>query len=170
MDIVKEFKNVSLNKTDFNTIMHIMEQEKEEMHKKLHLIRVLALLDSIDEKIRIGYFKEKNVSSLHISKGVYGIVSHAFYGKGGDYADDQELDGLGTIFKNINEFKTRYVNKSLDPNSNENNGYKIKLNKNCREKLLDALLSEELKKILEYSQLYSEMNNINANQLRKPKV
>jgi hypothetical protein len=44
VDIIQEIKNVNANSTNFNDIMQIMEQEKEEMHKKLHLIRVLALI------------------------------------------------------------------------------------------------------------------------------
>lgn len=168
MDIIQELKNINSNQNNFKAIMQTMEEEKEEMHQKLHLIRVLALAQSIDDKIKNGYFKERNISSLELSRGVYGVIAYGFYEKGGDYSDDQELDGLGQILTSINEFKTKYVNE--DFNSTKNNGYKIRLNKAFKEKLFEALLSEQLKKILEYSQLYSEMNDNNNSQVKKIKM
>lgn len=166
MDIIQEIRSVNSRNDKFLSIMKNMEQEKEEMNKKIHLIRVLGLVESIEEKIKNGCFKKKNVASLELAYGVYGIISHAFYEFGGEYADDQEIDGLGTIFRNINEFKTRYANKSFESGKR----YKIRLNKNAKEKLLDALLSDELKKTLEYSQMYSEMELSNTNQNKKPKL
>jgi hypothetical protein len=168
MDIVQELKAVDSNKNDFHSIMKRMEKEKEEMHKKLHLIRVLALAEAIDEKIKNGYLKEKNIVSLELNRGVYGVISYGFYEKDGDYSDDQDLDGLGQILTNVSEFKTKYVNSSFE--SGSHNGYKIRLNKGFREKLLNALLSEPLKKTLEYSQLYSEMDDTNNNYVKKVKM
>lgn len=169
MDIVQELKSVRTNQNDFQSIMAALEKEKEEMHKKLHLIRVLALAEAIEEKIKNGYFKEKNIVSLALNRGAYGFISYGFYEKDGDYADDQDLDGLGKILTNISEFKTKYANSSFE--SGNHNGYKIRLNKAFKEKLLNALLSDSLRKTLEYSQLYSEMDDTNNNnQVRKLKM
>lgn len=148
--------------------MGAMEKEKEEMHQKLHLIRVLAIAELIEERLKNGYFKEKNIAKLELTRGVYGVINAAFYESDGDYSDDQDLDGLGQILTNISEFKTKYANSSFE--SGNHNGYKIRLNKGFKEKLLNALLSDSLRKTLEYSQLYSEMDDSNNSQVRKLKM
>jgi len=167
MDIIQELKERNENKDALSSILFHVDAEKEKINKKLYLLSVLAFADAIDKRINNGYFRENNVTKFEISQGVYGVINILFLEKDDGIADSMpDIEEIRTRFK---EFRTKYANKDLDTHIAPKR-YKVRIDKNFRNKLFDALLSEELKTIFEYSQMNLELSSNSIETNKKPKM
>ncbi len=167
MDIIQELKERNEKTDALHSILSHLDAQKEEMNKKLHLLRVISLADAIDKRINNGYFRENDVTKFEISQGVYGVISIYFSKKDDDLAD--KMDDIDRICSSLNEFKTKYANKDLDAHISPKR-YKVRIDKNFKNKLFDALLSDELKTIFEYSQMHLELSDNKNSNTKKVKM
>jgi hypothetical protein len=174
MDIIKELKLGSIENNFVDSLSYIEEQQNL-WNKKSHIFKVISLINRLEQVKNDGLFDEHEIEFIEIL--------HKYNSPNGNFikfnffnADKEEVASLNhgvynevynklvSYFDALDGFNEEYIGKR-DFELNVN------LNKNIKEQILSVLLSQELKTVVEFSQMQIELeHNSNVDLSKKPKI
>ncbi len=147
MDMINELKFIKDNRENISMNIDILTKEKEFISQKIHILNVLNIIKDVEEIAEL--IKEEDVSEMNF-----------FF-----YNDSDSPPILFTIIKNNNE-DFEYYNKpdfiygylqdkltAIEHRYLKRIDFKIDLSENIKEQILKYFLTDEMKKILDYSEM-----------------
>jgi hypothetical protein len=183
MEISKELKDIALKEKSVNGILKEIRIQREEIYKKEHIFKALAVTTLIEEMIENGQFEEHGVKTIKISYHydknsdfntmnfyLYGIDNKGFskYNRSGK-AEDEPLEPVKKLKEVFDRFHIFYTNEICeDFMPDEENIFDLK--PGVGDNILNMLLSKELKAILQYSHLRNDLPKNKADTKGKSKV
>jgi hypothetical protein len=170
MDIIEELNILKTSgyKDSFDYAM----KKKEILDKKLHVIKVVNVVNQIENVINEGFFKENEVDSIKIE--VCYNNQHYYYfsmhqGKKEvnfkDHTDNdvEPVERIKNAFDELNGLDLDYIGKVFnEPIFLDSN--------NLRNTILGILLSKELKTALDFSEMQCELSTNSVKKNLKNKV
>lgn len=178
MDISKELDQIDGDNEKVMPLINSLTKEREELDKKIHLFKVIHIVNGITEMLDKGELTKDDISSMKMGHrfeddGVF-YISFLCYDKNGRVVKDvnwlgeqvQSLIKLEELFQILTGFNSDYVNENYPPNTVE----KVILKPGCEEDFLKLLLSMELKTALNYSDLKRIMPQKDKVKNKPPKV
>lgn len=178
-DEIARFKNDSGN---IKTTIKKLEIQQEETKKQLYLFKVLNLVQELEEMIKDKVFEKVGIYTADINvsvdEDIGNIIKLSPYDEDNLYVDDcyydknmgmvdvQEVKNINHLFSTLNGLNREYISDDLKLNKIET----FKIEEGCTTIILDALLSKELKTILEYGEMQHDLSSANAPQAKKMKM
>ncbi len=178
MDLKQELDKISKNKNNVNSIINSLSGEREELDKKIHILKVIKIADAIDEIIKNGDFLQTEINYINLLNNysddyAYRIMvdvqskdHRVIYNYDLLNNSVESIKGIWELFRILDGFNITYVNEHFG----ENKRKIIKLDNSFKEELLDILLSRELKTTLEYYNMEKELSNKDNGSNKKHKV
>jgi hypothetical protein len=165
MDVSKELNQIDGDNEKVMPLINSLTKEREELDKKIHLFKVIHIVNGITTLLDSSELAKDDISSIKMGHrfeddGVF-YISFLCYDKNGRVVKDinwlgeqvQSLIKLEELFQILTGFNSDYVNENYPPNTVE----KVILKPGCEEDFLKLLLSTELKTALNYSDLKRDM-------------
>jgi hypothetical protein len=174
MDIKNNLKEAIENRDAVEKIIKSILDEQAQLEKKLHIFKVISLADKIEQAIETGYFNEPKVEALTfvLDYNDFIYLEIGYYLTNDDQTLFSENDNkiyyekpisfFTDLFKEMGKFKAELTSENHEPDE-------LKLEIGIKDKILDILLSDELKKILEYNKMQLELPT-NKNNTKKSKM
>lgn len=169
MDIINELKKLSLE--DSNT-KQILKNMNDEMEKKLHILRVFEFAHAIDSLAKDKKY-QKYLKIIKVFNNTY--QSRPLMMIFLDHHDNdvlrysinvmQELVELKPLIENIVKSKIEYTNCDIPVGK----FISIDFKKGMKDEILKYFLSDELKTILDYSQMQIDLDE-KSNTQKKLKI
>lgn len=165
MDITKELEKLSINE-DINETFNSIDNEyrslvrqQTELLKKAHLLKVISLVNKIENYIEQDIFSKKNIQFIRCESYYNGQGNGEFEI---DLLNKEKID-ITKIYPQEYQLINREISKVAKFNVNFTDKnlisakHTIELKPGCGEKLRDLLLSDELKKVLEYNKMQLDL-------------
>lgn len=177
MDISNELELMRSNFGEMSSILQTLSDQEKELAKKTYLIKVVGISSAVESMINLGKFEDCGVKSMkltHVNGIAYGssikftlkdknrneMKLLNLMNESKEYTDLTEK--LETLFSLLRGFGPENLSEGFtDATSKE-----FTLKKGADKLILQLLLSDELKAVLEYSQL---QNSLETNETNKPK-
>jgi thymidine kinase len=182
INIIDELTKI---KNDSGHIINTIEKlyvQQEETKKQLYLFKVLNLVHKFEDMIKNNIFEKAGICtadmSISVNEDIGNIIRLSPYDKDGLYVDDcyyapnkgivsiQEVVEINDLFLTLNGLNREHINEDFK----NNKVYHLTIEEGCTKIIQDALLSKELKTIIEYSEMQVELNNKNENANKKMKM
>jgi hypothetical protein len=179
MDISEELKQIKTGLGSHQMVLNNLLNERDEFNKKVHIFIVLNIANTIGEMVEANFFSDYSIDSLNISHKyndemfVNFIEFKVFHANLDviEYAKFSQknlepIQKLIELFDDMYDFAYDNISEEFCETTKN-----LKLEKGVENKLLDLLLSKELKTTLDYSQLKISLeNNSNPNKSIKSKL
>jgi hypothetical protein len=171
MDASKEIKALNSKEMTTDRIIGILNAEEEEISKKKYLIKVLSLINKIEEMIADGDCANNNIHSICLSYEYKSNIGHLLKYQIKD-KEGTELNSILSsknyeVFKKIQlEFNRIVKLKLSDVGLIYDEAIELILKPGIKHELIKALLSEEIQNSLAYSELQSEITINESSQKR----
>lgn len=178
-DEIANFKNDSEN---IKTTIKKLEIQQEETKKQLYLFKVLNLVQELEEMIKDKVFEKVGIYTADINVSVdedigniiklspYDednlFVDECYYDKNEGIVDIKEVQTINHLFSTLNGLNREDISDDLKLNKIET----FKIEEGCTKIILDALLSKELKTILEYGEMQHDLSTTNEIKTNKIKI
>jgi hypothetical protein len=170
MDLSNELKLLNSNGID-NTIEYIKRQ-KDLWDKKMHIFNVLAVVNELEkwktEKVfDMFQIQEVYLYSTQLNEDKKLVRFNLNWNDGKNHYHDMPdfhpyYQNLDKLLKEFNIYNLKYSNDSFK--------LYITANDKMKEKILDVMLSNDLKVSFEYNELHSELENGKENINKKFKL
>jgi hypothetical protein len=163
MDASRELKALNSNELSISQILNVLNNEAEEIDMKKYLVKILNLVNKIEEMIAEGDFKRHNIHSICIrqeySKTNIGyLLQYRLRNNEGSELKTTLSSKQGEIVKKLKpEFDRLWKIKLGNVGSIYDEELELVLKPGIKDNLLKGLLSEELQASLAYSELQSDM-------------
>lgn len=175
MDASREVNALKPNEIGINKIISLLEQEEKEIQQKKYLVKILSLINTIEQMVQEGDFIKYNIQSI--------VVGQEFSSKLTKYLMYYKLkDGDGKELKTTLSSKHGEVVQKLKPEVDRiwrlnltdvgsiyEDAIEIELKPGIKDNLIKALLSDELQASLSYSELQSDVS-INETTQKRMKI
>lgn len=174
MDFAKEIAEIKARTGNSYTIVNTLEEQKNEIDKKIYMVNVVSVACEIQDMINNGEFSKFNVDKLSL-----------FYGNDLDYGNvlryklldnnkeikktsahiDDLTEKLNEILDGVSGFEIEHVSSQLK----DDDSVYLNLNMTFEDKFIQLMLSKELYTILEHAEL---QNTLTTNEVaaKKPKM
>jgi hypothetical protein len=180
MDLIKELDKLENGNISHQTLVEQLEQEKEDLEKKKYMVALLHTAKRVEEYVCLRNFNKLNIRGFQLECAIDDDNCHSlrihFYRPDGEIilpiTMREEYPGLSARLHEVFDvgnikywfIKTEYLNEDFI----EAGSHDIDLVKGAGEKVLSALLSKELKNILDYSRMQVDLptNDINSKKLK----
>jgi len=167
MEILRDFSEFENNKKSANEIIMQLENDRKELNKQIHIFKVLDVGSKIQQLFDDGTFKKNDLVSIHIHYEYdydYGNeIKYSLHKEDGEvsraFLPDDLIDKIGETFRIIEGFKLENINMEFNK---PHTSYQVKTEENFKEKFTDLLLSDELKRVLNYSRLQNDLPKTNS--------
>lgn len=169
MDLINELKEIEDNSLSIENLIEKLEEEQVQLAKKAYILKVINISRAMTELSHSEILKDKILGinlSYHQSYDNYQFYIHLL-----DYQENRlETDAqfrekskeLVALLKTNGKLNKNYVSQSFWEDSRG----KILFNKEVDKQIFDLFLNEELKKILDYSQLAVELKDKKGSEKR----
>jgi hypothetical protein len=170
VDIKEELKAIISNSRDTDDLVADIENQKFELLKKSHLLKTISFANKIENFVKNDVFVEKSIGFIELEY-LYadlsaGQITFDLLTKDGQYivinAHDHSL--VKEALSHIIGFNDEFVNNDFAGDS-----YKLELKNGVGQEIMDLFLSDELKKIYDYSKMQLELSE-NAGNHKKLKM
>ncbi len=172
MDITKELLEINSSKDAGASLYQDIKRQQEELLQKRHIVQILCAATEIEILIAEGFFEKDKVKFLTISgdQDYNGNCRIVFDGldKDQEYAMGATADYYERLFENI--FKYKELDVFLTDIDFNTDNYNLELVPGITEKILEILLSADLKKVYDYNKMQLEMPSNNKNNEKKLKI
>jgi hypothetical protein len=169
--------SVFSNKQDLESKIKSLEAQQDEINKHWHICKAVQLANVIDENMKDGLFEKHNIHRIEISAYIDRDedIPLSFYYNLINYKEQEvqsipKLTGvsskLSKAFFNFRIHNINYMNKFF---SSGHVTHPFVIEEGLKDKILNELLSPELKKIMNYMELHSELPE-NESSTRKLKL
>lgn len=164
MDIIKELEQISNSKDYGNDTIHKAIQESIELEKKIQMLRVISLVDKIEDIVATDLFTKDGIEFLQLTSEYdhdlqnHRAEFHLIDKDGGiaagyyDFEDSEQARALYNIFEDLGLFDFDLANPKLKLETSD-----FELKPGIKEELLGLLLNTELKNIYDYSKMQLEI-------------
>lgn len=159
MDLIKEFKNMEQAALSYKDVLGNMKQEQVELEKRIHVFKVLDLAKELAEIVDSGLTENFKVSGFKITHYT-NTTSHflcEFLNLSGKVFEINMTDSKRNILcRKIDDLFNDLNLKSLDNASNEMQSFRpyyLPFQQGIDKQIMQMLLSDELKSMLEYSKM-----------------
>jgi hypothetical protein len=162
MDLLKELAEIDTDQSSADNIINDIENQKYELSKKSHILKILALCNQVEKIIDEVEFKQDKIKFLKVyweGNAQRKDIKLGFYLLDSNKKELAVLNENYTFIKSFSMLSKETdklglfdpaFKSDLDPNS-EDMILDAKLS--IKEKLLNILLSKELKSILDYNRM-----------------
>lgn len=178
MDVSKELDQIDGDNKKVISLIDSLTREREELDKKIHLFKVIHIVNEITTMLDSGELAKDDIFSIKMGHGFEddGVcyISFLCY-KQSDHVV-KEINGLGekvqslikleSLFQTLIGFNSDYVSENYPPDTVE----KVYFKPGCDEDFLKLLLSTELKTALNYSDLKRSIPQKDKVKNKPPKV
>lgn len=180
--IIDEIAKIKNDSGHIKATIEKLEIQQKETKKQLYLFKVLNLVQEFEVMIKNKSFENADIctADLHISveEDIGNVIKLSPYDSYNLYVDDcfydkenglvsiQEVIVINNLFSTLDGLIREHVSEELK----NNKVYKMNIEEGCSKVILDALLSKELKSLLEYSEMYHELSNENEPKAKKAKM
>jgi hypothetical protein len=172
INAINEIKAIRQQTMNVKNIVADLNKQAEEIDKKKHLIKAIALSSHIQELVNSGEFKKNNISSISIEREwkksgfnlIYILKNEQGHKLGNNVSNSDygqlifKLNDLFSLFDNHND---RYINDTLIYRYVSDKF--IPLSANIDSKILNLLLNKDLVKAVEYADLNIDLEDKSAN-------
>lgn len=178
MDVSKELDQIDGDNQKVIPLINSLTKEREELDKKIHLFKVIHIVNEITRLLDSGELAKDDIFSIKMGHrfeddGVF-YISFLCYEQSGRVVKDvnwqggqvQSLIKLEELFQTLTGFNSDYVNENYPPNTVE----KVIFKPGCEEDFFKLLLSTEIKTALNYSDLKRGMRHKDEVKNKLPKV
>ncbi len=181
MDISKELELIEKKQVMHDSIIEEMMQKQLEIIKKIHLIKTLSVVDVIENMLRLNIFQEYNIDNIKIEfeynySNENPEIKYYLYNYGGEEIDNFNsssnpivpVEMLNSAFEKFGGFRMDNVSKEF---RTQGVSWLI-VEEGMGQKILNLLLSDELKISLQYSKLKVNFNSDFEidNKIKRPKI
>lgn len=181
MDIKKELIKISSDSSSIDKLIESVELKKHELSKKSHLLRVIALGNTIEELNKTNLFKDEQVKFLEVCLDKEPPIADL---KLTFCILDKNKNRMRVIDENnifvpvfstlmVQTYKLGLINQMFineDALTSLKADRIIELKPGIKDVLLNILLSDELRKILEYNKMQIELPSNNGLSSKKLKA
>jgi mRNA-degrading endonuclease RelE of RelBE toxin-antitoxin system len=163
MDASREIKALNSKEMDIDRIIGLLTEEENTISRKKYLIKVLSLVNKIEEMINEGDFKHHNIHSICVSqefskKNVGYLLKYEIKDKEGKELQRTLSSKNCEVIKKLQpEFDRIWKLKLSDVGLIYDEPVELILKPGIKNELLKALLSEEIQNSFAYSELQSEI-------------
>jgi hypothetical protein len=175
MDITKELEKMQKGNLYPHAIVEDINKEKEQLEKKGYIFQVLAIAKDIEDYISLKDFSICNIGGFGLdccdhNDGTHSVAFY-FYRPNGEIINHDNtmkkqypeiVQRFREIFNGSNfdglkdlEMKSKYLNDAFV----QSGCVEIDLELGAGEEVLNALLSKELKTVLDYSRMQLDLEN-----------
>lgn len=164
MNIEKEINEILIDKKNIDTVLEELREEKKFFNMKVHLIKAMNLAQSVEKLSTLDMcFNELIELSFSYDYDIGNILHINFSNSVLTCSHAGKL--IGEI--NIKAYDLRDMPDSfLNNNFTQDCVIKIKVEPGCGEKVLDLLLSEEIKVAFNHSKMNCSLNKKEDNNKR----
>jgi len=170
MDIKAELKEIILHGADADNLVKDIAIQQEELLKKSHLLKVISFSNKMEKFVAENVFVDSDIGYLEL-ESLYNASDNAeieisFLSEHKkDYIGDKKLRYLikGAL-KDIQNCSKEFLHESFN-----NKNYILDLKLGIGNKILEIFLSDQLKKVYDYSKMQAELSE-NNNQEKKLKI
>lgn len=161
MDISEELTQIKTGLNDPQTVLNNLLNERDEFNKKVHIFIVLNIANTIKEMVDSNVFQEHDIGSINISHKYNSEIFTNFIDFQLFDANSNKIEyiissaekvavhqKLIELFNDLYDFSYDNINEDFCETTKN-----LKLVSGADEKLLDLLLSKELRIALDYSEL-----------------
>jgi hypothetical protein len=185
MDIIKELKEFEFSADFGDSLIQELKVKEEEARKKRYLIRVISLAKRLESLISTNFFRNAGIEFIRfeldliprrVGEPVYTFNSEFFdkdrniissYVKEGVITDEAHcLRGIYNKFILPEGLPADLVSSKIQDSLK----HFLELNSEFREQILDLFLSDELKKVYDYSKMNMELPHNDIKGGKKLKV
>jgi len=174
MDIKKELAQLNSSKNFGEDIVDDLASQLKEFKDKVHLFNVIFIANKIEDAVINGFFiNEKYLNlDLMIQQGFnYNIMCDLLDEDRGlilDYtninSNTKQTEFIQNLFNKINGFSSEDINSEFDKD------VELELKLGIKDKIIDLLLSKELKATLEYNKMGMELPKTPKNKSKNIKM
>jgi hypothetical protein len=169
MDIIKELELVKNSDGELKNVLKYIREERELWNKKLYIFKIIEVADDIESLIKEGVFKDHSIEHILIYHDAGGEIDFSFHNEAKSKINPtvalryfSPYKTLSTIFARERELYQQYITENIK--------VFIDLKENIQEQVVNALLPEELKTILKYSEMNLEIPNKEESVTKRPKI
>jgi hypothetical protein len=169
---IRWFDEYQSKNKNINDILKDLEQRKQEIDKEMHIFKVLEIGSVIQKLIDDGTLGKYEISAITCAYRYdydYGneLICDFHDSNGSDsfksYLPSPFIEMIDETFKILNGFKQSNINDNFPFNKK----FIIKITDNFKEKFIELMLSEPLKKILTYNELQTDLSK---NEMKHNKI
>lgn len=165
------------NKAELELKIKSLESQQDEINKHWHICKSVQLINTIDDCMKNGLFEKHNIHRIEISAYIdrdedtplslyYALINH----KEKQVNSIPELTGINSkLTKPFSNFRIHNINHMNDFFSSGHVSYPFVIKEGLKDEILNELLSPELKKLMDYMELQSDLPQ-NENSTRKLKI
>lgn len=170
MDLVKEFDDIQKGKRNPQKILDVLFVEHQELMKKMHIFKSLLISESIKEMMEANSFHKDDILAIQIFKyqddnysesikfKVYDLNDKPIQHRGYYGEENGSIAKLLELFSQLDDFETDNISFDLK------NGYHyIELSQGSHEEILNLLLSEDLKIMVQYNKMQLDLSSNEKN-------
>jgi hypothetical protein len=163
MDLIEELKSIREKTSTFRTISSDLHEQKAEINKKIHLITIMECLSDFNAIIDFGLIQEHQLKEI-------GIAYDAKYSTGFNLYNQENVEirpiqsvQNKNIYNKFDEIILKlHINFDYINEDSKSEGYVvIPLTEEFRDKFLNTFLNDELRKIIDYSELQVDCESKN---------
>jgi hypothetical protein len=161
MDISEELNEIKIGLNNPQTVLDSLLKQRDEFNKKIHIFIVLNIASAIKEMIDSNMFQEHDIASINISHKYNDEIFTNFIDFKLFDSNSNKIEyvlssaekfqlkqRLTDLFNDLYDFSYDNINEDFAETTQN-----LKLVSGADEKLLDLLLSKELRIALDYSEL-----------------
>jgi hypothetical protein len=176
MNIKDELKKLDYDEQLGEEIIKKHQLKQEELMKKIHIFKSVLLTNKIEKLVSTDIFSKVNINTLKISKKqeknigdkiVFYLIDES--NKAFSYFDSHAIKQtqiLYEVFENFGVFNVSLTNNKLI----EHMHISLELKPGIKDKILEIILSKELKKIYEYNKFDLDLPDNSGNNNKKLKL
>jgi len=173
MQLSKELNDLKVGLTPGEILNNLME-ERGQLEEKIHLFKVIRLATDIEKMIESNMFERFGIDNIKLEHQVYNSMNYSaivynLYDINGKRINEivEPVRKIKDLFENMSEIDST----NLSINMHDDSGMPIKLEKGAKEKIINLLLSKDLKTKFDYQMMQSDLdiNPENKNK-SKPKL
>lgn len=170
MEISKELASIFLKEKTVQDVLKDIELQRENIHKKEHIFKAIAIADALENMIDSGLFEQYDIQKIKMSHYydtsveintmnfyLYGQDNKGFskYNRSGKLEDEpvEPVKKLKKVFDDFHLFHTKEISEDF----REEDEKILEIKKGIGDEILNLLLSSELKSILSYSKLKNNL-------------
>jgi len=181
MDITKELKEIDLNNENINKFVKDIEFQQHELLKKAHLLKVVNFANEVEKLIKTNIFFDYNIyffeaywdRPIGSSNIKLSFLIQDKSKKRMNVIDESNLlikpfAKISGLVDQLNWFKPEFIKQSALELTLED--IIIEIKPGIKDKILDILLSNELKSILNYNKMQNELVTSHLNIDKKFKM
>ena len=162
MDLINELKEIEDNNLPVEMIIENLEEDQIQIRKKIHILKVINFSRAMKKLVQSDIPKDKILGinlQYHQSGNLYQFSIHLLDHQEKRLKTDSEFKEKSKDFvellKKSGKLNLNYVSESFWEDGQGN----ILFNKEVDKQIFDLFLNDELKKILDYSQLSVELKD-----------